>query len=174
MKLWCESAWSTSTNTDGVVWVRNGLKLEDKASGRQAPWGKNKPQSKLYHHAVNFEILRHPGPYHLFWRHVVRNNSPRIDHLWRRSCDGQHSRPSKSYGPSELPQVYEARVPVHPAGTAHVGPQWIKTKVTNLEEPACYEHNQVQFMAQQPVVNICLYLKCSQRNTYTHTHAYVN
>lgn len=71
---------STSTKTDRTVWVWNGLKIEDKASGRQAPLGK-KSQSKLYHYAVNFEKFQHPEPYHLCWQRVVRNNS-----LWR-ICD---------------------------------------------------------------------------------------
>lgn len=74
IKLWWESACSTSTNTSGVVWVWNRLKIEDKASGRQAPLGKM-AQSKLYHYAVNFEKFQHPEPYHLCWQHVVRNNS---------------------------------------------------------------------------------------------------
>lgn len=74
MKLQSKSACSTSTNTGGVVWVWNGLKIEDKASGRQALLGR-KPQSKLYLYAVNFENFQHPEPYHLSWQHVVRNNS---------------------------------------------------------------------------------------------------
>lgn len=44
-----------------VVWVQNGLKIEDKASGRQAPLGKV-TQSKLYYYAVNFEKFEHPQP----------------------------------------------------------------------------------------------------------------
>lgn len=55
----------------------SGLNIEDKASGCQTPLGK-KPQSKLYHYAVDFEKFQHPEPYHLYWQHLVRNNS-----LWR-------------------------------------------------------------------------------------------
>lgn len=37
------------TNTGGAVWVWSGLKMEDKASGRQAPLRKM-AQSKLCHY----------------------------------------------------------------------------------------------------------------------------
>lgn len=77
IKLWCKGTLSKGTNSDIVVWLWNGLKIEDKASGRQAPLGK-KPQSKLYHYTVNFEKIQHLETYHLCWQHVVRNNS-----VWR-------------------------------------------------------------------------------------------
>lgn len=37
---------------------------------------------------------------------------------------------------SQLPQDYDAHIPVHPKGSSHVGPRWTKAKVANIEEPA--------------------------------------
>lgn len=42
------------TNTSGAVWMLGGLKMKDKASGRQAPLRKI-AQSKLRPYAENFE-----------------------------------------------------------------------------------------------------------------------
>jgi len=67
------------------------------------------------------------------------------DHPWGTSCDRQHRRPAKSdvhsvwsyiRTASQLPQDYDAHIPVHPKGSSHVGPRWTKAKVANIEEPA--------------------------------------
>lgn len=76
--------WRRAWNWAGkrvIVWVWNGLKIGDKASGRQAPLA-SEPRSELFHYAANLKNVRHREPRHLCRRRAVRNNS-----LWR-ICDG--------------------------------------------------------------------------------------
>lgn len=76
MKLWRESEWSTSTNA--VVWVRNGLKMEDKSV-----WTSGTIREKS--HKANCVIMQWTLKYFNIqslvtssWQHVLRNNSQRI------------------------------------------------------------------------------------------------